>query len=1009
MNPLFEFDDEYISSDVNSFFDEVLEDIECKDSYDSNLDESTFRVTPLSDSNEDECFTPSDDVELLLYRDSSTPMISVVSILEGFTNEPPLEENDDLFDLESKMNEWKKILYDNPIDDLIFDPRGDIDEIDAFLDIDIPTNIKDGFYDSEGDVLYLESLLSDDSTPSPPLEVFLERDPISLRDINNLKIMVKVFDPEIHETIFSPTYVSLPFEDRHYLSFTYVIRIFLPYFTYLVNSSFPLSSKSEDIIFDPGISVFHFSSLKPVAYKFPMEVCSFTCFIPNITMIWGEIALDFEDSRARGFVHRPLDLQSFTEEEQVVDHHLSLNAFHGSQGLTTIRFTGTVNGTTVQVLLDGGSSDNFIQPRIVKHARLPLEPSKIFKVMVGNGNFLQSEGLINSVPLQIQGHVVKFPAYALPISGADIILGAPWLSTLGSHIADYRTSTIKFYTGNQFITLVGDPSSVPAEAQFHHFKRLTATDAIAEAYTIQCFAISTDTSRFIQHSDTLPLDLAAVLSKFSSVFELPIGLPPSRSHDHSIVLKEGVNAIKVRPYRYPVSQKTEIEKMVNDMLKEGLIQPSNSPFSAPVLLVRKKDGTWRFCTDYRALNAATIKDSFPIPTVDELLDELHGSQFFSKIDLRSGYHQILIRPEDRYKTAFRTHQGLYEWLVMPFGLSNAPATFQALMNEVFRPYLRQFVLVFFDDILVYSASWALHLEHLTTVLGCLHDHRLYAKFSKCAFGEQRVEYLGHIVTGAGVEMDPQKVNAVKDWPIPTSLSQLRAFLGLTGYYRRFIKHYATIAHPLTNLLRKDSFHWSVDAESAFDALKHALITAPVLRLPDFTKPFIVETDASGYGIGAILSQDGHPISFFSKKFSSKMQKASTYVRELYAITEAIAKFRHYLFGHYFIIRTDHRSLRHLTNQTLQTPEQEAFLPKLLGYNFTIEYKAGNSNLAADGLSRSLHMAVSTSHSSMLSDIRDSLAASPYVSSLLHQIEKDPDGILPYFFKDGLLYWKRRVC
>ncbi|GJR40300.1 reverse transcriptase domain-containing protein [Tanacetum coccineum] len=259
----------------------------------------------------DEYFTPSDDVELLLHHDSSTPMISVVSILEGFTNEPLLEENDDLFDLESKMNEWKKILYDDPIDDLIFDPRGDIDEIDAFLDIDIPTNIKDDFYDSEGDVLYLKSLLSDDTTPSPPPEVFLERDPRSLRDINDLKIMVKVFDPGIHETIFSPTYVSLPFEDRHYLSFTYVIRIFLPYFTYPVNSSFPHSSRSEDIIFDPGISVFHFSSLKPVAYKFPMEVCSSTCSIPNITMIWGEIAPDFEDSRARGFVHRPIDLQSF--------------------------------------------------------------------------------------------------------------------------------------------------------------------------------------------------------------------------------------------------------------------------------------------------------------------------------------------------------------------------------------------------------------------------------------------------------------------------------------------------------------------------------------------------------------------------------------------------------------------------------------------------------------------------------------------------------------------------
>ncbi|GJZ43272.1 hypothetical protein Tco_0590527 [Tanacetum coccineum] len=208
-----------------------------------------------------------------------------VSILEGFTNEPPLEENDDLFDLESKKNEWKKILYDDPIDDLIFDPRGDIDEIDAFLDIDIPTNIKDDFYDSEGDVLYFESLLSDDTTPSPPPEVFLDRDPRSLRDINDLKIMVKIFDPGIHETIFSPTYVSLPFEYRHYLTFTYVIRIFLPYFTYPVNSSLPLSSGSEDIIFDPDIFVF---SLKPVAYEFPMEVCSSTCFIPNITMIWGE-------------------------------------------------------------------------------------------------------------------------------------------------------------------------------------------------------------------------------------------------------------------------------------------------------------------------------------------------------------------------------------------------------------------------------------------------------------------------------------------------------------------------------------------------------------------------------------------------------------------------------------------------------------------------------------------------------------------------------------------------
>ncbi|GJU88647.1 hypothetical protein Tco_1301070 [Tanacetum coccineum] len=286
-NPLFEFDDEYISSDVNPLFDEVLEDIECKDSYDSNLDESTFLVTPLSDSNEDEFFAPGDDIEFLLHRDPSTPTISIVSILEGFTDEPPLEENDDLFDLESKTNDWKKILYNAPIDDLmtkdkIFDPGGDIDEIDAFLDVDISTDIEDGYHDSEGDIIYLESLLNNDTIPYLPPEVFLDHDPKSLSDNDNLKSIVKVFDPGIHEKNSSPTYVSLTFEDRHYLSFTYVIRIFLPYFTYPVDSFLPLSSGSEDIIFDPGISAFHFSSLKPVAYEFPMEVCSSTCFIPNI-------------------------------------------------------------------------------------------------------------------------------------------------------------------------------------------------------------------------------------------------------------------------------------------------------------------------------------------------------------------------------------------------------------------------------------------------------------------------------------------------------------------------------------------------------------------------------------------------------------------------------------------------------------------------------------------------------------------------------------------------------
>ncbi|CAH9069028.1 unnamed protein product [Cuscuta europaea] len=246
--------------------------------------------------------------------------------------------------------------------------------------------------------------------------------------------------------------------------------------------------------------------------------------------------------------------------------------------------------------------------------------------------------------------------------------------------------------------------------------------------------------------------------------------------------------------------------------------------------------------------------SIHIPTVDKLIDELFGAQYFSKFHLRSGYHQILTRAEDTYKMAFRTHQGLYEWLVMPFGLTNAPATFQSFMNDVFRKVLRKCVLVFFDDILVYSPSWESHLEYLELVLKLLHEHQLYAKLSKCCFGKKQMEYLGHTVSAEGIAMETSKVQAVLDWPVPDNLKQLRGFLGLTVYYRRFIKGYASLAGPLTELLKKDIFAWNEAATRAFELLKRAITSAPILRLPNFSLPFTLETDASGSGIGAVLSQ-----------------------------------------------------------------------------------------------------------------------------------------------------------
>jgi hypothetical protein len=248
--------------------------------------------------------------------------------------------------------------------------------------------------------------------------------------------------------------------------------------------------------------------------------------------------------------------------------------------------------------------------------------------------------------------------------------------------------------------------------------------------------------------------LDGLQGSFPDVFAEPTSLPPSRGRDHRIVLKAGAPPVAVRPYRYPTAHKDELERQCVAMIGQGIVRRSDSTFSSPVLLVKKPDGSWRFYVDYHALNALTIKDAFPIPVVDELLDELHGARFFTKLDLHSGYHQVHMRKEDIHKMAFRTHDDLYEFLVMPFGLCNAPATFQALMNNVLRPFLHRFVLVFFDDILIYSKSWADHLPHLRVILTELRRHVLFIKRSKCAFGVSSVAYLGHIISEAGVAMDP---------------------------------------------------------------------------------------------------------------------------------------------------------------------------------------------------------------------------------------------------------------
>ena len=385
-----------------------------------------------------------------------------------------------------------------------------------------------------------------------------------------------------------------------------------------------------------------------------------------------------------------------------------------------------------------------------------------------------------------------------------------------------------------------------------------------------------------------------------------------------------------------------MERQLEDYVQRGFIRPSSSPWASPILLVKKKDGFMRMCVDYRGVNAITIKNKYPLPRVDELFDQLNGARYFSKIDLRSGYHPVRIQPQDVPKTAFRTRFGNYEFLVMPFGLTNAPATFMTLMDRVLRPYLGNFVVVFLDDILIYSRSEEEHLEHLRLVFELLRAHKLYAKESKCEFFKEQVHYLGHIISNKGIMMDPDKVDAIVRWPHPTNLEELQIFLGLAGFYRKFIQDYAKIAVPMTNQLKDKgrSFTWGEEQQRSFDKLKVAIATAPILAIVDPHKPFVVETDASATAIGAVLIQDGRPIAFESKKLNRAQQNYSAYERELFAIVHALKKWRHYLYGATFEVLFDHENIKWFTSQRDLKGRKARWAEFLQDFDCTLQYRKG---------------------------------------------------------------------
>ena len=450
-------------------------------------------------------------------------------------------------------------------------------------------------------------------------------------------------------------------------------------------------------------------------------------------------------------------------------------------------------------------------------------------------------------------------------------------------------------------------------------------------------------------------DIAEIFKEFEDVLQSK----PGRTNvtEHKIVTKSE-EAIRIPPYRIPYAYRTAVMEELEEMERSGIIEPSKSDWSAPIVVVKKKDGNIRLCVDYRRMNAVTPVDAYPMPRTDELIDKLGKAKYITTLDLARGYWQVPMRDEDKAKTAFTTPKGLFQFKVMPFGLSGAPATFQRMMDDIIRG-LEIHVAVYLDDIVIFNETWEDHIKHVREMLQRLRKSNLTAKPSKCQFGMQECIYLGHIVGNGQVRPDPKKLAAVEGYPVPKTKKQVRGFLGLTGYYRKFIGNYSTLAMPLSDLTRKalpDKVCWSSECESAFNTLKKALCKSPVLCNPDFDKRFILQTDASDRGVGAVLSQEDEsgrdrPIAYFSRKLLPRESRYSTVEKECLAIKLGVEAFSVYLIGREFTIQTDHRSLVWLNKLKEKNARLTRWSLALQAYTFNVVHRAGSANGNADALSR----------------------------------------------------------
>ncbi|GJQ95007.1 putative reverse transcriptase domain-containing protein [Tanacetum coccineum] len=623
----------------------------------------------------------------------------------------------------------------------------------------------------------------------------------------------------------------------------------------------------------------------------------------------------------------------------------------GNPDANVVTGTFLLNNHYASILFDTGADRSFISTAfssLINIAPTPLE--NFYDVELADGKLVGIDTIIRGCTLNFLDHPFNIDLMPVELGSFDVIIGMDWLRRCHAVIVcDEKLVQVPY--GNETLTFYGNENSNGRESRLTVISCSKAQEYMAKG--CQVFLAQISTKKEEDKSEGKQIKDVPIVRDFPEVFpeDLP-GLPPARPVEFQIDLIPGAAPVARAPYRLAPSEMKELSEQLQELSDKGFIRPSSSPWGAPVLFVKKKDGSFRMCIDYRELNKLTVKNRYPLPRIDDLFDQLQGSSIYSKIDLRSGYHQLRVREQDIPKTAFRTRYGHYEFQVMPFGLTNAPAVFMDLMNRVCKPYLDKFVIVFIDDILIYSKDKKEHEEHLKAILELLKKEKLYAKFSKCEFWIPKVQFLGHVIDSRGIHVDPAKIESIKDWASPKTPTEIRQFLGLAGYYRRFIEGFSKIAKSMTKLTQKGiKFDWGEKEENAFQLIKQKLCSAPILALPEGSEDFVVYYDASHKGLGAVLMQREKVIAYASRQLKVHEKNYTTHDLELGSVVFALKLWRHYLYGTRCTVFTDHKSLQHILDQKELNMRQRRWLELLSDYDCDIRYHPGKANVVADALSR----------------------------------------------------------